>query len=210
MRIIMINGSPKLGKSNSGVFINMLENMFAKQHEILRFVPAKNPVSDFTDMLQSDVIVIAFPLYIDAVPAPLFRMMQDMERAVSDSSKKDICVYAIANNGFFEGKQNHIALDIVKNWCLRAGLRYCQGIGVGSGEMQGSLDGVPLGHGPLKNLGGALETLARNIEAREIGENILFNPNFPRSAWHIPAKAHWTSKAKANGLKPGDLKRRIE
>ena len=208
MKIALINGSPKAGKSNSGWFLEKLEGYLNEGHEIARYNEVKRDITDFNALYQMDAIVFAFPLYIDAIPSHLFRMMAEMEK--SENGEKAPFVYAIVNNGFYEGKQNHIALDIMKNWCARAGLRYGQGIGQGAGEMMGFVDTVPLGHGPLKNLGEAIKGLARNIEARKGGEDVLFSPNWPRFAWRIQAThLYWHKRAKDNGVKIRDIKKRI-
>lgn len=210
MKIAMISGSPKPGKSNSDWFLEQLEGQFTETHEVMYFNPAKNPAVDIKALLEADVIVVSFPLYVDSVPAHLFRMMADVEQYTHHSQAKDIYVYAISNNGFFEGKQNYIALDIVRNWCFSTGFTYGQGIGQGAGEMIGSLKSVPLGQGPLKNLGNAMQTLAQNIERRNCGENILVNPNFPRLAFHLSSTyGFWNRKAKQSGSKIRDIKKRV-
>lgn len=210
MKITMINGSPKPGRSNSGWFLEKLEEQFGEAHDIIHCNAAKRHTIDFQTILETDVIVFSFPLYVDAIPAHLFKMMADLEQYMHDSPPKDIQVYAIVNSGFFEGQQNQIALDIVKNWCLRAGLQYGQGIGQGGGEMVGAMDNVPLGKGPLKNCGKALKTLAHNIEARTCEENILCSPNFPRFAYHVAGTFGFWCVARKNGLKIREIKKRME
>ncbi len=208
MKIALINGSPKAGKNNSGWFLEKLETCLGKEHEISRYNAAKQYIADYTTLYQMDAIVFAFPLYIDAVPSHLFRMMVEMEK--SKNGEKEPFVYTIVNNGFYEGRQSRIVLDIVKNWCARAGLRYGQGIGQGAGEMVGFIDYVPLGHGPLKNLGEAIKDLAQNIEALKSGEDILFSPNWPRFAWrYMATHSFWHKLAKKNGLKIRDIKKQI-
>lgn len=208
MKIALINGSPKAGKSNSGWFLEKLEGYLNEGHEIARYNVVKKAIADYGALYQMDAIVFAFPLYIDAIPSHLFRMMAEMEK--KKNSEKTPFVYAIVNNGFYEGRQNRIALDIMKNWCARAGLHYGQGIGQGAGEMIGFIDTIPLGHGPLKNLGKEVKNLAQNIEAGKSGKDVLFSPNFPRFAWRYMATYHfWHKRAKGNGLKIRSIKKRI-
>ncbi|MNI93502.1 hypothetical protein D3C73_1514680 [compost metagenome] len=76
--------------------------------------------------------------------------------------------------------------------------------------MLSSLEKVPLGAGPLKNLGSAMHSLAGNIRSQSTGESRLFSPNFPRFAWRIAAThGFWNSAARNNGLKRKDLLRRL-
>lgn len=110
------------------------------------------------------------------------------------------------NNGFYEGKQNHIAIQQMKLWCCDNGFVWGQGIGCGAGEMLPFLKKVPLGHGPTKNLGDALEAFAININRRGTGEELYINPNWPRFMWKYQAnRMYWIPKAKKNGLKKKDI-----
>ncbi|MDR3335228.1 MAG: hypothetical protein LBT13_10155, partial [Treponema sp.] len=197
MNIAFINGSPKPeAKSNSGIMLNLLKSKIGKEHTVFDYHVIKDKISDgiFEKLNTMDVFVLSFPLYVDAIPSHLFAMMVQFEeyRQLNDRNKKNISVYAIMNNGFYEGKANHIALKIVENWCVRSGLSYGQGIGQGAGEMMSVITKVPLGHGPLKNLGKVLDELSENILSQKKGETRLFSPNFPYFGWLFMANnAFW-------------------
>jgi hypothetical protein len=60
-----------------------------------------------------------------------------------------------------------------------------QGIGQGASEMLPFIKNVPLGHGPLKNMGNALNVLVENIQNKQKGKDILFSPNFPYMGWRF-------------------------
>jgi hypothetical protein len=158
-----------------------------------------------------DVMVIAFPLYSNGIPSHLLQMMVQFEDYIRKNNiqNSNIYLYVIVNNGFYEGKQNSIAVQIMKNWCNRIGFIFGQGIGVGAGEMIPYVQYVPLGYGPLKNLGKALVILSNNIINKQKGENILFSPNLPYFVWHFMAiHANWNKKAKRNGLTKKDIDRK--
>ncbi|WP_058300243.1 hypothetical protein [Gorillibacterium timonense] len=212
MKIAMINGSPKLGKNNSGRLLKALEPLIQNGNELSHYKVNKTPLTEeqVQELCRMDVLVLSFPLYIDAIPSQLFRMLTVFEEYRKQDQEKDIYVYVILNNGFYEGKQNHIAMDIIKNWCARCGLHFGQGIGQGAGEMLDFMEKVPLGQGPLKNLGKAMDRLAQAILTRDSGDPMLFSPNFPRFAWRISAdRGFWHPQAKKNGLKKKDLLRRL-
>lgn len=212
MKIALINGSPKKGKNNSGLLLQVLEPLLGKEHELHRINIAKPPLDteECSLICGMDVLVFAFPLYVDGIPSHVLRVMVELEERLKTGRTRDIWVYAIVNNGFFEGEQNRIAIDILRNWCQRAGLRFGQGLGQGAGEMSDMLLKVPLGKGPFKNLGKAMNTLAANIQARQSGESLFVRPNFPRVAWRLAGTHfYWNTMAKRNGLTKKDIRRRM-
>jgi multimeric flavodoxin WrbA len=212
MKIVFINGSPKPGKNNSGYFISELERMIRENEnsskaEIIhvRINRSKIESADKEKILYADVLVFCFPLYADAIPSHLLTVMVEMETCFLSQQKKPI-VYAAVNCGFFEGKQNHIALDIVRNWCRRAMLEWKQGIEIGGGEMQGQgIPNVLCGQGPKKSLGKMMQTFVENILHQSSGENLFANPNFPRFAFIFMGHQSWYAMAKKNSLKRKEI-----
>jgi hypothetical protein len=216
MNIALVNGSPKTGtKSNSGIILGFLKKKLEQDNRIFEYNVGVKALDDeqIAGLCGVDVIVIGFPLYCDAPPSHLLRMMVQTEKYVNGNTvrKTDIHLYAIANNGFYEGNQNRVALDIIRNWCARIEFSYGQGIGQGAGEMLPFIENVPLGHGPLKNLGKALNELAKNIQNKQCGEDIFISPNFPYICWKFMAtNVFWNGQAKKNGLKKKDVVRMPE
>ena len=209
MNIAMINGSPKYKDSNSLKFLERLEPMLCEDNKIIHYNPAAKPFLEeqYLELCHMDILIFSFPLYVDGIPSHLFRMLISLEEYMKINRQNSITVYTIINNGFYEGIQNHIAM---KNWCLRAGLTFGQGIGMGSGEMMGSLDNVPLGQGPLKNLGLAYQDMADNIKSHSTGNPVFLSPNFPKFAWKFSASHFfWNAAARKNGLKKTDLLRQL-
>lgn len=212
MNIAMINGSPKLSKSNSGFMLKALKASLPIEHNITLYNISKKPLADeqYIELCHVDVLVFAFPLYIDAIPSHLFRMLVALEGYLKAEMKEKISVYILVNNGFYEGHQNYIAIEIMKNWCKRCELHFGQGIGQGAGEMLGFMQDVPFSKGPLKNLAKAVSSLSNNIVNQSTGELVLLNPIFPHFAWIRSAHFFWHSQAKQNGLKRKDIVRKIE
>lgn len=211
MKICIINGSPKAGENTSELLIGALVSKFRETDEVKLHRITKKGFGEalYRDMAECRALVFAFPLYVDSIPAHLLRLLVDLKENGGLSPKT--AVYCILNNGFFEGTQNRVAVEQMKNWCMAAGLKWGQAIGVGAGEMLPFLKEIPLGHGPYKNLGQALETFAENLLNRRTGEDLFLSPKFPRALWRFQAsQSVWLPRAKKNGLKRKDLFRKEE
>lgn len=210
MKIMMIDGSPKVSKSNSEYFLNILSD-FIESKDIVKYKLSKKV--DYEDIIKEintiDTLVFAFPLYVDSLPSHVLEFLIMLEENFKDNLK-EVNVYVIANCGFYEGKQNKIALNIMKCWCKKMNIKWAQGIGIGAGEMMGGLRNVPMGKGPNTNLGLALDNLAKNINENKSGDDIFTTPSmFPRFAFRLAANRFWISKANRNGLKKRDLNKCI-
>ncbi len=209
MNICILNGSPKAGKSTSELLIEYLSAYFGG-NETVTFNVCKTHLSEeqFSRIQNSDALVFVFPLYIDGINSRLLRFLIELEkRGFAD---KSTLVYCIINNGFYEGRQNAAAADIMKNWCKAVGLTYGQTLGAGAGEMLPFLKNIPLGHGPNRNLGIAFRELSRNILSLKCGEDMFVSPNWPRFLWKIASSLKfWYPRAKENGIKRKRLKDKV-
>lgn len=212
MKIAMIDGSPKYTISNSSRLLEKLEPMIRDNNEIAHYHLATKPFTEgqYLELCSMDVLVFSFPLYVDSIPSHLLRMLLKLEGFMKTNRQKPVTVYAIVNNGFYEGKQNHIAIRILENWCLKCGITFGQGIGMGAGEMLDFINNIPLGHGPLKNLGAAFQGLTDSMKTRTSGKPIYLSPNFPRFAWRFSAiNFVWNANARKNGLKKKDILKQL-
>ena len=207
MKVALVNASPKAKNSASGFLQAELKGLLSGCSIADFHFPSAEQASHAGEILGNDAIVFMFPLYIDGAPSHLLSCLKYIENALTGSGDRPM-VYAVSNCGFYEGHQNRHALSIIRNWCLKSGARLGQGVGIGAGGMLPSLNKVPAGLGPRKNVTGALMTLARNIEEGRSGENIFASPNFPRFLYKIAAEKTWRMIAKRNGLKPRELANR--
>lgn len=206
MQISIINGSPKLGKSTSDLILEYLTPLISDNNAIEIYNISKTEMNEqrLAYIENSGVIIFAFPLYIDSIPSHLLEFLIQLEKR--QFSDKNTMVYCIVNNGFYEGRQNHIAIEQMKIWCASNHLKWGQGVGVGAGEMLPFLKDIPLGHGPNKNLGNALKRLSLNILSAQSGETLFISPNWPRFLWKIESSQFvWYPRAKTNGLKRSRL-----
>lgn len=211
MQIALINGSPKVKDSNSGRALKDLKGFISDTSIISEYSFRKVSLTEkeISELGDFDALVFAFPLYVDAIPAHLLSCLIQLEEYFKANCKKNIKVYAMVNSGFYEGHQNKIAIDIMENWCEKAGVIWGQGLCIGAGMMLSSVENVPAGHGPKKNLGVALKELGENISKGNSGENLCIIPNFPKFLYRMSGNFGWIQQAKGNGLKRKDLYRRL-
>jgi len=200
MKITIINASPRLKKSNSEILKNYLLS-YIKENEINEYfsfsIKLDNDIKTY--IYSSDVLIFIFPLYVDTIPANLLELLIKFENENIINPKTKI--YCIVNNGFFEGVQNHLAISQIRCWSKKVNAQWGQGIGVGGGELLSHLKKVPLGQGPLKNLGIALEKFSKNILSLKSDEDICINPNYPRILYFLQANISWFIVARKNKLK---------
>lgn len=205
MKIAMINGSPKSKNSASGVLLNDFKTYFTENTEILDFhfnqphIDGK-AVADFSTC---DAYVFAYPLYVDGVPSQLLSCLRDLEKA--DIINKNGMVFCIVNSGFYEGKQNAIAIQILKNWCCRLQLQWGMGIGMGGGGALVGMQSIPIGSGPLKSLGNALSAMQNCLINKTQGEDRYISVDIPRWIYKLGADASWKQTIKKNGGRAKDL-----
>ena len=204
MKITIINGSPKTVKSNSEILENYLFPLL-KENNIKKYYSIYFQLNDKTknEIYNSDILIFIFPLYVDGIPSNLLKLLVKFEK--ENVVRPETKIYCIVNNGFYEGKQNFLALLHMKNWCKKVNAKWGQGIGIGSGELLPYLKKFKLGQGPLKNLEKILNRLSRNILTLNSDNNIYINPNWPKSLYFIQGSISWILKARKNNLKIREL-----
>lgn len=208
MKIALINGSPKIKNSASGCLLSELKTFLEHDNNTISEYYFRSPqLSEkvMHELEEFNVLVFAFPLYVDGIPSHLLNCLIQMEKFFSEIKEKDIIVYSLVNCGFYEGHQNTLAIEIMKNWCEKAELKWGQGVGIGAGGMITALKDVPIGRGPKKSLGLAFEKLTNNILKHSSGDDIFITANFPRIMYKFAAEMGWGKSIKANGLRRKDL-----
>ena len=207
MKISIINGSPKAIKSNSEILGNYLLSLL-KENEIKKYYSIYFRLNDENknEIYNSDVLIFLFPLHVDGIPSNLLKLLVKFEE--EKIIKSETKIYCIVNNGFYESKQNRLAILQMKNWCEKVNARWGQGIGVGAGELLPHLKKYPLGQGPLKNLGKVLDKFSANIITLKSDEDIYINPNWLKSLYFFQATISWILKGRKNNLRVRELFRK--
>ncbi|MDE7324641.1 MAG: NAD(P)H-dependent oxidoreductase [Lachnospiraceae bacterium] len=213
MKIVLINGSPKTSRSNSGtllmdlkkylVGINTTSDTDKPEIEELSFNKTVLSENVLTELQKADVLVYACPLYVDGIPAHLLSCLIQLESV--NWQTRQLHVYGIVNCGFYEGIQAEPALNILQNWCTKAGLIWGGGIGVGGGGALQQMPTIENGHGPKAPVEKALFAMADTICQHRIQENSYVSVAFPRFLYKMAAQMGWRKMVKANGGKVKDL-----
>jgi len=207
MKIALINGSPKFKRSASGNILNTLKPKLQEENIIEEYLFRTTEISndDLELISKCNVIVFAFPLYVDGIPSHLLRCLYQMEKYLSSNLNNEIYVYTIVNIGFYEGKQAAIAIEMMKNWAEKTNVKWGQGIGIGGGGMMSLLDKSTDSQGPLKSVHNTLTDAAKNILSCKSSDEIYVSPSIPRIAYKIGGEMGWRQAAKKYGLKTKDL-----
>lgn len=208
MKIALINGSPKLENSASSCLLKELKSFLEVDDNLIYEYHFDSPQinsEEIVQLVQYNALVFAFPIYVDGIPSHLLNCLIQLEEFFSTAKTSHTILYSLVNCGFYEGHQAAIAIEMMKNWCEKAGLQWGQGVGIGAGGMLTAIKDVTIGHGPKKNLGIAFEKFTKNILNRPSGEDIFITLNFSRLLYKFVAEMGWRKAIKSNGLKRKDL-----
>ncbi|HBR35469.1 MAG TPA: hypothetical protein DD734_12615 [Firmicutes bacterium] len=208
MKIALINGSPKKKDSASGLVLENFKAFLTGDDQIiteLHFYRPQITTEEVGKLMDCDALVFAFPLYVDAIPSHLLRCLRQLEWVFTALNGREILVYTIVNCGFYESQHNELAIEMMKNWSVRAGLKWGQGLAIGTGGMLNMLENIKPGQGPFKKMKKAFKQLANQILTRSSAETIYFTASFPRFLYKLGGEADWRKAIKENGLKKKDL-----
>lgn len=207
MKLLLIEGSPKLRASASSILMDGLREHLrdAEIHTCaVKGAPVTGEVSAaFTAV---DAVVLAFPLYVDGIPSHFLRFLTETEDVLREAEHKPI-VYALMNCGFYEGEQCAPALEMVQNWCLRAGVPFGGGLAVGAGGALTGLDAFAMGRGPKQTLGKELEVLAERICAGQCAAPVCISLDMAWEDYQTMGERGWRKAVQKQGLQEKDLSR---
>lgn len=146
-------------------------------------------------MARADVILLATPLYVDSLPAPvietLYRLSQGKNLRVLDGDPPRFL--ALLNCGFVEPHHNRYAQLMLETFCKKVGFEWAGGISLGAGGMM------------TKRIREALRSVAEALRA-----DILISDSVSRATstpvmkpwlYILGGNFMWRRQAKANGVR---------
>ncbi len=203
-RIAAINGSPKVKNSVSGMLIDKIAEITMTKISVLHAIHVSNQKdakNQFNEIFEAEALLLVFPLYVDSLPAPLIKTLNMLESAARSYGKPLPKVFAVCNCGFYEAEHNRLALDIVRNFCDRAGFSWGYGVGIGGGGMIGFMP-ENMAKGPAAHAYKALLALASDmLNGSQDAKNVYAAPAFPRFLYKLGGHMGWYRMAKANGVR---------
>jgi len=150
----------------------------------------------------SDLLVLAFPLFVDCLPAALVLALEKIAFYRKTAAKiKNTRVLAIVNNGFPDSSQNATAISICKQFAKETGYEWAGGLMLGAGQM---INGAPLEKAPMmKNVKKALDLTAQNLLEGSTVPNeateLMAKSVMPKFLLTMFANMSWKSMAKPYG-----------
>jgi hypothetical protein len=134
MKTVFINCSPKKNLSASS-YLAAMQRLFVKGEKVtLKLRNKKDYESIFEELKNAETIVLCMPLYVDGPPYHVLAFLEKVEVFFIENDLHPN-LYCIANNGFIEGRQNESLMQVIENFCCRAGIQWCGGVGIGGGVM---------------------------------------------------------------------------
>ena len=207
---VLLVGSPRTRKSTSaslgGYLFEQLSTRGVETVTIHLYTSLNSPerMEKLYALLNSaDLVVLAFPLYVDSLPAPVISALERI--AVHRSGHPDRPRFAaIANCGFPEVHHNDAALAICAEFAGSVGFKWMGSLALGGGE--GLIHGMPLNEMdgraiPLKkSLDLAAEALANGEPVPQSSRDLLANPIIPSWMYKIFGGFGWRQQARRYGV----------
>ena len=216
-RAVLLVGSPRTKKSTSASLGGYLfEQLQARgvETQTIQIYTSLNSKERMQAMYaaidNADLVVLAFPLYVDSLPAPVISALEKIAEHRKDKASP-IRFAVIANCGFPEVNHNDTALAICSEFARQNGLAWMGSLALGGGE--GLVHGTPLNEMdgraiPLKKaLELAAEALANEENIPQSAQELLSKPIIPNWMYKLFGGFGWKQNAKQYGMEK-ELKRR--
>lgn len=210
-RVLLIIGSPKLQESTSKSLGNyLIQKLQTKGFESESFVAHKALKSDDNrNMLLSainnaDLVVIAFPLYIDCLPYLVIKIMELVaENRKEMKNLMEQRLICIVNNGFPESHQNNTAVAICRQFAKETGFEWSGGLQLGGGE---AINGEPLhkvkgmARNVIKSLDLAATALSENNPIPQEAKEKMAKFLVPAWLYRLAGMMRWKRDSKKHGV----------
>ncbi len=209
-RALLLVGSPRTDKSTSNSLGGYLFERLGAQsiqtetiypHTVTRSPARMQALLDAVDV--ADLVTLAFPLYIDSLPAPVIEVLEQIAAHRKGRETHRQLFTAIANSGFPEAHHNTTALAICETFARQAGFEWAGSLALGGGEMVGGL--------PLSQCGGKTIRIRKSLEMAaaalvqgqaipQAARELMVKPVIPHWAYRLIGGFGWKKRAKGYGV----------
>ena len=207
-RALLLVGSPRTRKSTSnslgGYLFDQLKarNIQTEAIYIHTTMGSEERIKAMLDAVdKADLVLLAFPLYVDSLPAPVMNALEQIAaHRMAQGKPHQQAFAAIANCGFPEPGHNATALAICENFARLTDFRWAGSLALGAGE--GMVHGMPLNESdgrvtPLKKaLDLAAESLALGMAIPDEAQALLAKPFIPGWLYRAAGVYGWNQQAK--------------
>lgn len=149
----------------------------------------------------SDLVVLAFPLYVDSLPAPLTRLLELSAKRRSrsaDSGNPRLAV--LVQCGFPEAHQCDTAVGICRRFAESSGMRWAGALAMGmGGALEGDFKHLPGGGKKILDaLSMAADSLAGGGGIPDEAKALFARPLMPRWLYTLTGNLGWRLKMRKN------------
>ena len=187
-RIMILNGSPRAPKSNSGKYARAFLAYSPFPAEYFAIAP-NNHGELCRQMERFTRLLLVFPLYADGIPVTLLRFLNTLEEH-PPRRKPEISV--LINCGFLEPEQNDVAVEMLELFCSRQGYPMGSVLRVGSGEAILNTPFRLLVHRSLKRFASSI--------AKGKHENRKVTMPIPKRMFIRASTAYWKEYGRRSGV----------
>jgi hypothetical protein len=209
-RAVLLVGSPRGPRSTSAALGGYLLERLAERGvagETFMAIPATSNPANTEALLAAvdgaDLLVLAFPLYVDQLPAPLIAALEAIVRHRGATAAPRPCpVVAICNSGFPESAQIASALAVCRRFAAEAGFGWAGGLALGGG---GAINARPLAkaggvaRGVMSALDATAAALAEGMSLPEEAALAMAVPLFPAAMLPVFGGLMWWTQACRHG-----------
>jgi len=213
-KAVLLIGSPRGKKSASKALGDRLlaslsgRGVACETHSIIRALEAEERAAAMLDAVEkADILILAFPLYVDHLPAPVIWALERIEERRKDGhSSPRPWLLAIVQSGFPETYQNQPAVEIMRRFADLAGFRWAGGLAMGMG---GSVVGGKPGErdGMLRQVFRGIDLAAAELAGDHAIPDeaaVLFGRKLmPRWLYLIMVNFGWKRQARNNAKRKG-------
>lgn len=164
--------------------------------------------SALAELAGADLLIVAAPLYVDALPALVGRALELLGAHLAEKVSPLRQVVGLLNCGFPEADHNRSALRILRAFAHANGLRWAGGLAMGAGEI---IHGQPLpqarfvARAQIRALRLAANDLAAGRGISPEASRAMARPLLPAWLFRLVAPLKWWWMARRHGVARQEL-----